>query len=53
MRRAVQKEIEDPLSEELLKGKFKGAHKISVVLEADKPSFIEAEEAVPVLTGSN
>ena len=28
MRRAVQKEIEDPLSEELLKGRFKDTHKI-------------------------
>ncbi|HMK48740.1 MAG TPA: ATP-dependent Clp protease ATP-binding subunit [Thermodesulfovibrionales bacterium] len=53
MRRAVQKEIEDPLSEELLKGRFKGIHKISVVLEADRPSFIEAAEEIPVLTGSN
>ena len=53
MRRAVQKEIEDPLSEELLNGKFKGTHKVTVVLEADRPVFIEAEEAVPVLSGSN
>ncbi len=53
MRRAVQKEIEDPLSEELLNGKFKGTHKVTVVLEADRPVFIEAEEAVPVLSGAN
>ena len=45
MRRAVQKEIEDPLSEELLKGKFKGIHKIRVILEAGTPAFVEAEEA--------
>ncbi|MFA6055051.1 MAG: ATP-dependent Clp protease ATP-binding subunit [Thermodesulfovibrionales bacterium] len=53
MRRAVQKEIEDPLSEELLNGKFKGAHKVTVVLEADRPVFVESEEAVPVLSGAN
>jgi ATP-dependent Clp protease ATP-binding subunit ClpC len=52
MRRAVQKVIEDPLSEEILKGKFKGLHKIKVVLEDDAPTFIEAEEAT-VLSGVN
>jgi ATP-dependent Clp protease ATP-binding subunit ClpC len=52
MRRAVQKVIEDPLSEEILKGKFKGTHKIKVLLEADKPVFVSAEET-PVLTGVN
>ncbi|MDI6744633.1 MAG: ATP-dependent Clp protease ATP-binding subunit [Thermodesulfovibrionales bacterium] len=45
MRRAMQKEIEDPLSEELLKGRFKGTHKIKVVLESGIPTFVEAEEA--------
>lgn len=53
MRRAVQKIIEDPLSEELLKGRFKNIHKIRVVLEDDKPIFVESEEAAPVLTGAN
>lgn len=53
MRRAVQKIIEDPLSEELLKGKFKNVHKIRVILEGDKPAFVESEEAVPILTGAN
>ncbi len=52
MRRAVQKVIEDPLSEEILKGKFKGLHKVKVVLEDDTPTFIEAEEAT-VLSGVN
>ncbi|MBI4691588.1 MAG: ATP-dependent Clp protease ATP-binding subunit [Nitrospirae bacterium] len=52
MRRAVQKEIEDPLSEELLKGRFKGVNKIRVVLEAETPVFIDAEE-VQVLSGVN
>ena len=53
MRRAVQKVIEDPLSEELLKGRFKDIHKINVVLEGDKPAFLEAEEAIPMLSGTN
>ena len=52
MRRAVQKVIEDPLSEEILKGKFKGLHKVKVVLEDDTPTFIAAEEAT-VLSGVN
>jgi ATP-dependent Clp protease ATP-binding subunit ClpC len=49
MRRAVQKEIEDPLSEEILKGRFKGINKIRVVLEGGRPSFVEVESAA--LTG--
>lgn len=39
MRRAIQKEIEDHLSEELLKGNFRGLSKIKVVIENDKPTF--------------
>ncbi|MDA8168728.1 MAG: ATP-dependent Clp protease ATP-binding subunit [Nitrospiraceae bacterium] len=46
MRRAVQKEIEDPLSEEILKGKFKEGTKIKVVLEGNAPAFVPAEEDV-------
>ena len=53
MRRAVQKVIEDPLSEEILKGRFRGIHKINVILEGDTPIFIEAEEAIPILSGAN
>jgi len=45
MKRAVQKVIEDPLSEELLKGRFKGINKVKVVLEGDKATFVEAEES--------
>jgi len=52
MRRAVQKEIEDPLSEELLKGRFKDTHKIKVALESGMPAFVEGEEA-QVLSGVN
>lgn len=50
MRRAIQKVIEDPLAEEILKGRFKGTHKIRVVLEANSPVFVAAEEE-SVLTG--
>lgn len=52
MRRAVQKVIEDPLSEEILKGRFKGANKIKVLLETGTPVFISEEEA-SLLTGVN
>lgn len=52
MRRAIQKVIEDPLSEEILKGNFKGIYKIKVVLEAGTPVFVTSEE-VGVLSGIN
>jgi ATP-dependent Clp protease ATP-binding subunit ClpC len=52
MRRAVQKVIEEPLSEEILKGNFKGAHLIKVMLEADTPVFVVGDET-PVLSGIN
>ncbi|NTU43397.1 MAG: ATP-dependent Clp protease ATP-binding subunit, partial [Nitrospirales bacterium] len=44
MRRAIYREIEDPLSEEMLRGRFKDSHTVKVVLEKDKPAFKEAEE---------
>ncbi len=44
MRRAVQKEIEDHLSEEMLKGKFEGANKVVVVLEEGRIVFKVAHE---------
>jgi ATP-dependent Clp protease ATP-binding subunit ClpC len=43
MRRAIQKYIEDPLSEEILKGKFKEVKKIKVILENDIPVFVESD----------
>jgi ATP-dependent Clp protease ATP-binding subunit ClpC len=46
MRRAIQKHVEDPLSEEILKGKFKDVKKIKVTIENDLPSFIESEVEV-------
>jgi ATP-dependent Clp protease ATP-binding subunit ClpC len=53
MRRAVQKEIQDLLSEEILKGKFKGSSKIKVILEGDTPSFIDVEDTVSLLSSAN
>jgi len=52
MRRAIQREIEDTLSEEILKGNFKGGHKIKVLLESGVPVFVIADEA-SVLSGVN
>jgi ATP-dependent Clp protease ATP-binding subunit ClpC len=43
MRRTIQKNIGDPLSEELLKGRFKEARKIKVVLRDNAPAFVESE----------
>jgi len=53
MRRAVQKEIQDLLSEEILKGKFKGSNKIKVILEGDSPAFVDVEDKVPLLSSTN
>jgi ATP-dependent Clp protease ATP-binding subunit ClpC len=52
MRRAIQKVIEDPLAEEILKGHFKGIFKIKVLLEAGNPVFVASEESA-VLSGIN
>jgi len=43
MRRAVQRYVEDPLSEEIIKGRFKEAGKIKGIIKDDKPYFIEEE----------
>jgi ATP-dependent Clp protease ATP-binding subunit ClpC len=51
MRRAVQKEIEDALSEEILKGRFKEISKVRVVLQDGGLTFVEVQESV--LTGVN
>jgi ATP-dependent Clp protease ATP-binding subunit ClpC len=50
MRRAIQKVIEDPLSEEILKGNFKGTYKIKVILESGTPVFVTSDA---VLSGIN
>ena len=43
MRRAIQRRIEDPLSEEILKGRFKDIKKIKVLLKDNSPVFVEDE----------
>jgi ATP-dependent Clp protease ATP-binding subunit ClpC len=43
LRRTIQRCLGDPLSEELIKGRFKDAKKIKVVLTDHTPSFIEEE----------
>jgi ATP-dependent Clp protease ATP-binding subunit ClpC len=45
LRRAVQKYVEDPVSEEILKGKFKDGSKIEVMHEkgSDELIFLETE----------
>jgi ATP-dependent Clp protease ATP-binding subunit ClpC len=51
MRRAIQKHIEDPLSEEILKGNFDDVKKVNVILKNDEPVFIESD--VEALISSN
>jgi ATP-dependent Clp protease ATP-binding subunit ClpC len=43
MRRTIQRTIGDPLSEEIIKGRFKDCRKIKVVLRDGAPAFIEQE----------
>jgi ATP-dependent Clp protease ATP-binding subunit ClpC len=43
MRRTIQKNIGDPLSEELIRGRFKDVRRIKVVLRDDSPVFVEEE----------
>ncbi|MBF0538930.1 MAG: ATP-dependent Clp protease ATP-binding subunit [Nitrospirae bacterium] len=44
MRRAIEKEIEDQLSEELIKGRFKGVNRIRISLQDNALVFNESEE---------
>lgn len=44
MRRALQKEIEDILSENILRGHFKDSQKLLVVMRDGEPAFVEANE---------
>jgi ATP-dependent Clp protease ATP-binding subunit ClpC len=46
MRRAIQKFIADPLSEEILRGRFKDIHRIMVTLRAGVVVFQEEEAGV-------
>ncbi len=43
MRRCIQKNIEDPLSDEILRGHFKDAKNIKVVLKDNALAFVEEE----------
>jgi ATP-dependent Clp protease ATP-binding subunit ClpC len=43
MRRAIQNYIEDPLSDEILKGRFSDVKKIRVVLENNNLDFVESD----------
>ncbi len=50
MRRAVERYLEDPVAEEILRGSFKPGQKVRVVKEGDKLAFKAAcEPAAPVL----
>lgn len=51
LRRAIQKCIEDPLSEEIIKGRFKETKKIMMIMEGERPVFVEGE--VEVVAGIN
>jgi ATP-dependent Clp protease ATP-binding subunit ClpC len=43
MRRAIQRAIGDPLSDELIRGRFKECRRVKVVLRDGAPAFIEQE----------
>ena len=43
MRRTIQRAIGDPLSDDLIRGRFKDCRKIKVVLRDGAPAFIEQE----------
>ncbi|RJQ15104.1 MAG: ATP-dependent Clp protease ATP-binding subunit [Nitrospiraceae bacterium] len=51
MRRAIQKYLEDPLSEEILKGRFKDVKKVKVLLENGSVVFVESD--VEALVSAN
>jgi ATP-dependent Clp protease ATP-binding subunit ClpC len=46
MRRAIQKYLADPLSEDILRGRFKDTHKVLVTLKDGSIDFQEAESVV-------
>ncbi len=48
MRRCVEKKIEDLLSEDILKGRFKDCKRISAILKDGAPAFVELEEMAEV-----
>jgi len=48
MRRTIQRAIGDPLSDDLIRGRFKDSRKIKVVLRDGAPTFIEQETMASV-----
>ena len=50
LRRVVQRKIEDPLSEDILRGKFKNGDTVLIDLEDDGLSFNKKRELVPTST---
>ena len=48
MRRAIQKLLGDPLSDELIRGRFKDTKKIKVALRDNAPIFVEEEAMASV-----
>jgi ATP-dependent Clp protease ATP-binding subunit ClpC len=46
MRRAIQKYVADPLSEDILRGKFKDVHRVTVMLKNGSVEFQEEETTV-------
>ncbi|MEQ1794050.1 MAG: ATP-dependent Clp protease ATP-binding subunit [Nitrospira sp.] len=48
MRRTIQRAIGDPLSDDLIRGRFKESRKIKVVLRDGAPTFIEQETMASV-----
>ncbi len=53
MRRAVERYLEDPLAEEILKGKLHGTEPVIVSLEKDKLSFSQNAPSAGALTGAS
>jgi len=49
MRRTIQRAIGDPLSDDLIRGRFKDSRKIKVVLRDGAPTFIEQETMASVV----
>jgi len=53
LKRALQRYLEDPLSEAILRGTLKGKHVIRVVREGDGLSFLPADAAEALPTGGS
>ena len=45
LKRALQRYVEDPLAEEILKGKFGDGGKVKIVVRGDKLSFSDSIKA--------